>query len=85
MKRIIENFSWKKDHRHAFHLEKSDLMSIGQLKMRLEQDAWALRRLLESSELSRQNFSMQLNQLVKNLVKSQSYYQQSRLRRVLER
>jgi hypothetical protein len=81
----LNNLYWKKDPRHAFHLEKADILSLSQLKILLEQDAWAIRRFLESSDLYRQNFATQLNQLVKNLLKSQSYYQQGRLRRILER
>jgi len=81
----IARLYWKKDPRHLFHLEKSTLMSLTQLKIRLEQDAWAVRRLLESSDLYRQNFSSQLNRLIKNLIKSQSYYQQGRVKRIIEK
>jgi hypothetical protein len=85
MKRTLAKLYCKKDYRHSFHLEKSDILSLSQLKIILEQAAWEIRRLLESTTLYRQNFATQLNELVKNLLKSQSYYQQGRLRKILER
>jgi hypothetical protein len=85
MKSTLAKLYCKKDPLRSFHLEKSDILSVSQLKILLEQDAWEVRRLLESTALYRQNFATQLNDLVKNLLKSQSYYQQGRLRKILER
>lgn len=83
MKNNTSKLYWKKDARYAFHLEQEDLLSSGQLKVIMEQDAWAIRRLLESADLYRQSFALQFNPLVKNLLKSHSYYQQSRVKKVM--
>jgi hypothetical protein len=83
MKYPLSKLYWNKDARYAFHLEKEDALSAGQLKVIMEQDAWTIRRLLESPDLYRQSFALQLNPLVKNLLKSHSYYQQCRMRKVM--
>ena len=81
MKNPVAKLYWNKETRYAFHLEKEEFLSAAQLKVIMEQDAWAIRRLLESSELYRQSFSLQLNRLVKTLLKSHCYYQQSRAKK----
>lgn len=85
MKTTFTPSHWKKNLRHVFHLEKENVLTLPQLRGVMEQDAWAIRRLLESPDLYRQNFALQLNRLVTKLLQSHSYYQQNRLRKVLEK
>ena len=83
MKNKLAKFYWDKQYRHVFNLEKVDVLSIGQLRKIMEEDAWNIRRLLESPDLYQQSLSTRLQRLMRRLLKSHAYYLQARSRKVL--
>lgn len=67
----------------TFHLEQLERMTLPQLKIMLEKEAWELKRFLDSPDLYRQNFHLTLTRMSKQLIRTQAIYQRARMERVL--
>lgn len=70
----------KKYNRSIFHLERDQALSATVLRKMMEEDAFAIRRLLESRDIYRGTIGLKLQRLMRYFLKSHAHYIRVRAR-----